>query len=379
LTATIDRILQKALNGERLMLEDGLALFDSDEIEKIGNAANQIMLKHHPEPITTFVVGRNINYTNVCDTYCKFCAFYRPPGSEEGYVLPDEVIYQKIQETVDVGGTEILMQGGTNPNLPLSYYTNLLQGIKSRFPAIQMHSLSTAEIRKIQEVSGLPLEQVMRTLHEAGLDSLPGAGAEILDDRTRKKISRLKGSWTDWIDTMKTAHRIGMSTTATMVIGFGESMEERVLHLLRIRDAQDECLNNGYPSPGFLAFIVWTFQPDHTNWRVPEKAGPDQYLKTLAISRLMLDNIPNFQSSWVTMGTEIGKTSLHYGCNDFGSTMMEENVVSAAGTTHKVNIDLILKLIREAGKIPAQRNTKYDILRVFNDTQRVDKDFVMQN
>jgi cyclic dehypoxanthinyl futalosine synthase len=379
LTAAIDLILEKALAGNRLTLEDGLVLFESDQIEKIGAAANQIMLKHHPEPITTFVVGRNINYTNVCDTYCKFCAFYRPPGSDEGYVLPDETIFQKIRETVDVGGTEILMQGGTNPNLPLSYYTNLLQGIKARFPSIQMHSLSTAEIRKIQEVSGLPLETVMRTLHEAGLDSLPGAGAEILDDRTRKKISRLKGSWTEWIDTMKTAHKIGMSTTATMVIGFGESMEERVLHLMRIRDAQDECIRNGYPSPGFLAFIVWTFQPDHTNWRVPEKAGPDQYLKTLAIARLMLDNIPNFQSSWVTMGTEIGKKSLHFGCNDFGSTMMEENVVSAAGTTHKVNIDLILQLIREAGKIPAQRNTKYEILRMFQDTERAERDFIMQN
>jgi cyclic dehypoxanthinyl futalosine synthase len=337
------------------------------------------MLRLHPEPITTFVVGRNVNYTNVCDVYCKFCAFYRAPGSSEGYVLEDEVILQKIQETIDVGGTEILMQGGTNPNLKFSYYTDLLRVIKQRFPNIHMHSFSPAEIRKMQDVSdGLSLEQVIRDLHAAGLDSLPGGGAEILDDRTRKKISRLKGSWKDWIEVMDTAHKVGVHTTATMVIGFGETMEERVLHLMRVRDCQDECVNKGYPSRGFLAFIPWTFQPDNTNLKA-DKVGPEQYLKTLAISRLMLDNIPNFQSSWVTMGPEIGKLSLHYGCNDFGSTMIEENVVSAAGATHKVNIASILQLIREAGKIPAQRNTRYEILQVFDEDAQVSQDFVMQN
>ncbi len=378
--STVDRILQQALQGERLMQEDIIALFESDEIEKIGDAANRIMLKHHPEPITTFVVGRNVNYTNICDVYCRFCAFYRAPGSKEGYVLPDETILQKIQETADVGGTEILMQGGTNPDLPFTYYLDLLRKIKARFPNITMHSFSPAEIRKMQDVSnGLSLEEVVRQLHEAGLDSLPGGGAEILDDRTRKKISRLKGSWRDWMDVMTTAHKVGMTTTGTMVIGFGESMEERALHLIRIRDAQDECLNNGYPSRGFLAFIPWTFQPDNTNMK-REKATPEEYLKTLAISRIALDNIPNFQSSWVTMGPEIGKLSLSYGANDFGSTMMEENVVSAAGTTHKVNIEACLRIIREAGKIPAQRNTQYEILKVYDDAnEKIDRDFVMQN
>jgi cyclic dehypoxanthinyl futalosine synthase len=375
----IDRILQEALNGRRLGLEDVVTLFESDEIEKMGHAANEIMLRKHPEPITTFVVGRNVNYTNVCDVYCRFCAFYRAPGSPEGYVLPNETILQKIQETVDVGGTEILMQGGTNPNLPFSYYLDLLREIKRHFPQITMHSFSPAEIHKMKDVSdGLTLEEVVRQLHEAGLDSLPGGGAEILDDRTRRKISRLKGSWTDWMDVMKTAHKLGMNTTATMVIGFGEEMEERALHLLRVRDAQDECIRNGYKSKGFLAFIPWTFQPDNTNMK-REKATPEEYLKTLAISRITLDNIDNFQSSWVTMGPEIGKLSLTYGCNDFGSTMIEENVVSAAGTTHKVNIELILQLIREAGKIPAQRNTRYEILKVFTETDGVERDFVMQN
>jgi cyclic dehypoxanthinyl futalosine synthase len=376
----VDHLLAKALLGERLTVEDAVALFESDEIEKLGNTADRIMQKWHPQPVTTFVIGRNINYTNICDTYCRFCAFYRPPGSPEGYVLPDETIFRKIQETLDVKGTEILMQGGTNPELPFSYYTDLLRAIKQRFPGITMHSFSPAEILKMQEVSdGLSLEHVIRELHAAGLDSLPGGGAEILDDRTRRKISRRKGSWTDWMRVMETAHAVGMSTTATMVIGFGETLEERALHLERIRAAQDRTLRAGHSTPGFLAFIPWTFQPDNTSMSQTEKATPEEYLKTLAISRIFLDNIANFQASWVTMGPEIGKLTLSYGCNDFGSTMIEENVVSAAGTTHKVNIGSTLSLIREAGKTPAQRNTRYEILRVFDQDAAVEKDFVLQN
>ncbi|MFD7524143.1 cyclic dehypoxanthinyl futalosine synthase [Paenibacillus chitinolyticus] len=374
----IDRILDKSLAGGRIDLEECVTLLESDQIEKMGHVANQIMLKHHPEPITTFVVGRNINYTNVCDVYCRFCAFYRAPGSTEGYVLTNEDIFRKIQETLDVGGTEILMQGGTNPDLPFSYYTDLLREIKQRFD-ITMHSFSPAEIWKMKDVSnGLSLEEVIRQLRDAGLDSLPGGGAEILDDRIRMKISKKKGSWRDWMDAMETAHRLGMNTSATMVYGFGETMEERAMHLLRVREAQDKCIQNGYDSLGFLAFILWPVQPDNTNLRV-EKTKPEEYLKMLAISRIMLDNIPNFQSSWVTMGPEIGRQSLHYGCNDFGSTMIEENVVSAAGTTHKVNISSTLEMIRAAGKIPAQRNTKYEILRVYDENSVVEKDFIMQN
>ncbi|MEK4438923.1 cyclic dehypoxanthinyl futalosine synthase [Paenibacillus sp. FSL K6-2862] len=366
---SIDKILEKALNKERLTVEDAIALYRSDEIEKMGEVANTIMKRWHPDPITTFVIGRNINYTNICDTFCRFCAFYRAPGKSGGYVLEDEVIMRKIQETIDVGGTEILMQGGTNPNLPFSYYINLLKNIKQRFPQITMHSFSSVEIQKMVELSGLSLEEVLRKLKEAGLDSLPGAGAEILDDRTRKKISRLKGSWVEWIETMKTAKKVGLHSTATMVIGFGETFEERALHLLRVRDAQDE-------TNCFLAFISWTFQPENTNLKV-KKVEPSEYLKNVAISRIFLDNIPNFQSSWVTMGTEIGKKSLHYGCNDLGSTMMEENVVSAAGTTYQVNINFILRLIREAGKIPVQRNTKYDHIHLFKERETVKKDFQM--
>ncbi len=373
----IDRILNKAIAGERLSLEDGTLLFESDQVEKIGHAANLAMLKFHPEPITTFVIGRNINYTNFCNVYCKFCAFYRAPGSPEGYVLSDEVIFQKIQETLDVEGTEILMQGGVNPDLPFSYYIDLLKEIKKRF-TIHMHSFSTVEIAMMQKLSGLTMEETLMALREAGLDSLPGAGAEMLVDRIRKKISRQKGSWREWMDIMQAAHRIGMHTTATMVIGFGETMEERALHLMRIRDAQDQCIEQKLDTPGFLAFIPWTFQPDNTNMK-GEKTTPEEYLKTLAISRLMLDNIRNFQSSWVTMGPEVGKLSLQYGCNDFGSTMMEENVVSAAGAVHKVNIESICQLITEAGKIPAQRNTKYETLRIFEENEVISKDFILQN
>ncbi|MEK5259025.1 cyclic dehypoxanthinyl futalosine synthase [Paenibacillus sp. FSL L8-0663] len=376
--SVIDHILDKALRGERLNLEDTVALFESDEVEKIGHAANKVMNRMHPDPVKTFVIGRNINYTNVCDVYCRFCAFYRRPGSDEGYVLPDEVIFQKIKETQEVGGTEILMQGGVNPNLPFSYYTDLLKGIKERFPDITMHSFSPAEIHKMKEKSGLSMEETIRAIHEAGLDSLPGGGGEILDDRTRRKISRLKGSWRDWMDVMQTAHKVGMNTTATMVIGFGELMEERALHLLRVRDAQDECIENKYNSEGFLAFIPWTFQPDNTNLK-KERQTPEEYLKTVAISRLVLDNIKHIQSSWVTMGPEIGKKSLYYGCDDFGSTMIEENVVSAAGATYKVNIESILQLICETGHIPAQRNTRYDIIRTFDSASSIEHDFIMQN
>ena len=373
----VDEILEKAVAGVRLTAEEGLVLYESDDLEKLGQAANKVMERFHPEGIATFVIGRNINHTNVCNVYCRFCAFYRSPDSKEGYVLSNEEIFRKIQETLDVNGTEILMQGGVNPALTLEYFEDLLRQIKQRF-TIHMHSLSTIEIEQMHKQTGLSYEEVLQRLHTAGLDSLPGAGAEMLVDRIRQKISKLKGSWRDWMDVHQAAHRIGMSTTATMVIGFGETHEERILHMLRVREAQDECIQNGWNSPGFLAFIPWTFQSENTNMKA-EPVTADEYLKNLAISRLMIDNIKNFQASWVTMGAEVGKRSLSFGCNDFGSTMMEENVVSAAACTHKVNIDLILRLIREAGKIPAQRNTKYDTLQIFDDNHKAEKDFVLQN
>jgi cyclic dehypoxanthinyl futalosine synthase len=352
----VDEVLDKALSGERLTLEDGIALYESDDLLKIGAAAKKIMMRLHPDNIVTFVINRNINYTNVCDTYCTFCAFYRKVGHKEAYVLKDEIIFDKIQETIDLGGTEILMQGGTHPDLPFEYYLDLLRKIKARFD-ITMHSFSAAEIWKMVEVSGLSLEEVIRQLKEAGLDSLPGGGAEILDDRTRMRISRLKGSWTKWMEVHDTAHRLGMNTTATMVIGFGESYEERVLHMLRVREQQDK-------TGRFTAFIPWTYQPDNTALR-GTRATAVEYLKTVAISRLVLDNIKNIQASWVTMGSKIGQISLEFGCNDMGSTMIEENVVAAAGAHNRMNRDELVRLIQDAGKIAAQRTTQYQILRTF--------------
>ncbi|MBP3949728.1 cyclic dehypoxanthinyl futalosine synthase [Bacillus suaedae] len=368
---SIDAILERAVNGERLSMADAVALYESDEVEKMGEAADKVMKKWHPDPVATFIIGRNVNYTNFCDTYCRFCAFYRAPGHKEGYVLSNDEIFKKIEETLAVGGTEILMQGGTNPDLPLSYYTDLLREIKERYN-IWMHSFSPAEVWKIAEVSNLSVEEVLRELHEAGLDSMPGGGAEILTEETRLRVSRLKVTWEQWIEAMKATKKVGMHGTATMVIGFGESFEERALHLQRVRDAQDE-------TECFTAFISWLLQPENTGMHRTKKLTPTDYLKNVAISRLFLDNIPNFQASWVTMGPEVGKLSLQYGCNDFGSTMMEENVVSAAGATHKVNTNETLRLIREAGKIPAQRDTGYNILKVFNDEEIAENDFVMQN
>ncbi|MFC4768921.1 cyclic dehypoxanthinyl futalosine synthase [Effusibacillus consociatus] len=354
----VDSVLDKALSGERLTLEDGLVLYESNDLIKLGSAAKQVMQRFHPENIVTFTVNRNVNYTNVCDTYCRFCAFYRPEGHPEAYVLPDEVILEKIRETVEIGGdeSEILMQGGTHPGLPFSYYTDLLRKIKSRYNVI-MHSFSAAEIWKMVEVSGLSLEEVIRQLKEAGLDSIPGGGAEILDDRTRMKISRLKESWVKWMEVHDTAHRLGMNTTATMVIGFGESHEERILHMLRVRDQQDK-------TGGFTAFISWTYQPDNTALK-GTRATAVEYLKNVAISRLMIDNVKNFQSSWVTMGPKIGQAALEFGCNDMGSTMIEENVVSAAGATHMMNKQELIRLIRDAGRTPARRNTYYKILETY--------------
>ncbi|WP_018133236.1 cyclic dehypoxanthinyl futalosine synthase [Effusibacillus pohliae] len=355
----IDAILEKAVAGERLTLEDGLALYQTNDLIKLGAAAKQVMQRFHPDNIVTFTVNRNINYTNVCDTYCRFCAFYRPEGHPEAYVLPDEAILEKIRETVEIGGdeSEILMQGGTHPGLPFSYYTNLLRKIKAHFPTVIMHSFSAAEIWKMVEVSGLPLEEVIRRLREAGLDSIPGGGAEILDDRTRMRISRLKESWVKWMEVHDTAHRLGMHTTATMVIGFGESYEERILHMLRVREQQDK-------TGGFTAFISWTYQPDNTALK-GTRATAVEYLKNVAISRLMIDNIKNFQSSWVTMGPKIGQLALEFGCNDMGSTMIEENVVSAAGATHSMTKQDLIRLIRDAGRTPARRNTYYKILEVY--------------
>lgn len=352
----VSKILDKVLAGQRLNVEDGVTLLDSNDLIAIGQAANIVRKHMHPENMVTFVIDRNINYTNICQTRCRFCAFYRSETDPDAYVLSKDEIFAKIQETIDCGGTQILMQGGLHPKLGLDYYIDLLKSIKERFD-IHIHSFSPPEIMHISRLSGLSVEDVLRRLAAVGLDSIPGGGAEILDDRVRHYISPHKIGWQDWLGVMKTAHRLGMKTTATMMFGSVETLEERVMHLIRVRDAQDE-------TGGFRAFIPWSFQPANTDLGGAVATGFD-YLKTLAVSRLILDNVPNIQASWVTQGAKMAQVSLSFGANDFGGTMLEENVVRAAGVSYRVPMDEILCCIKNAGMRPAQRNTAYEILRYY--------------
>jgi cyclic dehypoxanthinyl futalosine synthase len=328
-------------------------LFASDDLIGIGMEADAVRRKHHPEGVVSYIIDRNINYTNFCTEYCSFCAFYRPMGHKEGYILPKETIFAKIQETLDLGGTGILMQGGLHPELGIEWYEDLLRSIKARFN-IHCHCFSAPEITNIAEISKLSLRDTIARLRDAGLDSIPGGGAEILDDAVRHRISRLKCSTQEWIDTHRTAHALGMRTTATMMFGCGETIEQRVNHLEIVRQIQED-------TGGFTAFIPWSFQREYTSLGrfVKEEATAIEYLKTLAISRIYLDNIVNIQSSWVTPGLKTCQVGLRFGGNDVGSIMIEENVVSAAGTHHKASEEELRRLIRDAGFVPKQRDTLY--------------------
>ena len=364
----IDDIAEKIYTGERLDPDDARRLYHHPNLAELGMLASWVRWSRHPEPLVTYNVGRNINYTNVCWVKCDFCAFYRPPGSEEGYVLSHEEIFAKIDELVLFGGDEpksceILMQGGLNPKLRLDYYEELLTAISMRYPMVQLHCLSATEIIYIAHISRLPLEETVRRLAAAGLDSIPGAGAEILDDDVRDIIGFRKDRSDEWLQVHRVAHGLGLRTTATMMYGHVESVDQRLRHLQRLRDLQDE-------TGGFSAFITWSFQPDETalaadrdRWDGAKATGYD-HLRTVAISRLFLDNIANIQASWVTQGPKIAQVSLHYGVNDFGSTMLEENVVSAAGTSHTNEMDLetMERLIRSAGYEPRRRNTRYEFV-----------------
>lgn len=356
MSSSVQAVLEKAAAGKRLNLEEGVSLLKSNDLLLTGLAADAVRKRLHPEPVVTFVIDRNINYTNICQTKCRFCAFYRTEEDPDAYVLKNEEIYDKIRETVECGGTQILMQGGLHPGLPFDYYLDMLKGIKQRFD-IHIHSFSPPEIVHFTKLTGMTVSEVLKRLGEAGLDSIPGGGAEILDNRVRKYISPHKISWEEWINVMTTAHGLGMKTTATMMFGSVETLEERVMHLIRVRDAQDR-------TGGFRAFIPWSFQPANTDLGGETATGVD-YLKTLAVSRLMLDNVPNIQASWVTQGAKMAQISLSFGANDFGGTMLEENVVRAAGVTHRVPMDEILNSIRDAGFRPAQRNTAYKIIKYY--------------
>jgi cyclic dehypoxanthinyl futalosine synthase len=346
-------VAEKVWAGERLSFEDGLRLFETDDLLLLGSLADLVRHRKHPEQIVTFNIGRNINYTNVCWVRCKFCAFYRVPGHEEGYVLTDEEILEKCRELVELGGREILIQGGLHPKLHIDYYERLFRTIKAAYPVIDIHGLSSAEINYVAHMSKLSLEETLTRLRAAGLNTIPGAG-EMLVDEVREQIAPLKEKTEKWMELMRTAHGLGIRSSATMVYGWGESYAQRLEHMLRVRELQDE-------TGGFTAWISWSFQPDGTELGGTKASGWD-YLKNTAVSRLLLDNVDNLQASWVTQGPKLAQIALKYGLNDFGSTMMEENVVSPTGTNFLMQVEEIRRLIREAGYEPRVRDTLYRLL-----------------
>src|SRR5438552_4477397 len=351
--AIAETVAKKVLGAERLSREEGVALLRDADLLELGMLADAVRQRLHPEGIVTYIIDRNINYTNVCTAQCAFCAFYRDLPSKEGYLLSKEQLAKKIEETLALGGNQILLQGGLHPDLGIEFYEELFRWMKSTYP-IWIHGLSPAEIKHIDRVSGLTTEETLRRLVAAGLDSIPGGGAEVLSDRVRQIIGIAKGSTGDWLDVMETAHRLGLRTTATMMFGHVETLEERIDHLLHLRDLQDR-------TGGFTAFIAWTFQPTNTAMAGDELTS-FQYLRTLAVARVMLDNFPNVQASWVTQGGKIGQVSLRFGANDFGSLMIEENVVSAAGAHFRLTEAEIARNIMDAGFVPKRRTMHYEIV-----------------
>jgi cyclic dehypoxanthinyl futalosine synthase len=330
-------------------------LLESNDLAQIGKAADQVSRRLHPENYRTYNIDRNINYTNICTAVCDFCAFYRTPKSGEGYVLPREELLQKIQETVELGGDQILMQGGLHPSFTLEWYEELLQDIKRWFPQVNVHGFSPPELHHFTKVNKLPIRTVLQRLKDAGLGSIPGGGAEILVDRVRAEITRGKVMSDDWLNVMRVWHELGGISTVTMMFGHVETLAERVEHLERVRQLQDE-------THGFTAFICWTFQPENTQLAHIPPTGSFEYLKTQAVARLYLDNVPNIQSSWVTQGLKIGQLALGYGANDMGSLMLEENVVAEAGTVHFLTLDQIRAAIEEYGFEARQRNVRYELV-----------------
>lgn len=346
----------------RLSKKDAIKLIQTANLKELGQMALAKKRELHPKKITTFIVDRNINYTNICWVDCKFCAFYRDLKDEDAYILSYEEIDKKIDELLKIGGTQILFQGGVHPKLKIDFYEDLVEHIHKKYPQITIHGFSAVEIDFISKVSKISYEETLLRLKEKGLSSIPGAGAEILSDRVRDIISPKKLSSKAWLDIHKTAHKIGMKTTATMMYATVESDEEIVEHWEKIRDLQDE-------TGGFRAFIMWSFQPNNTQLKkeniITYKTSSNRYLRLLAVSRLFLDNFKNIQSSWVTQGSYIGQLALLFGANDLGSTMMEENVVKAAGAQNRMNQEEMIRLIKDVDEIPAKRDTAYNILEIY--------------
>jgi cyclic dehypoxanthinyl futalosine synthase len=355
MTPNIQAYADKVRAGGRLAPAEALDLYRHAPTSLLGGLADAVRARKHPDRIVTYIIDRNVNYTNVCVARCNFCAFYRPVGSDEGYVLGFEEIFRKIDETIAVGGVQLLLQGGHNPDLPLGWYEDLFRAIKARYPEFKLHALSPPEIIHLSRLSQLPVALVVERLIAAGLDSVPGGGAEILVDRVRKELHCYgKATADEWLDVMRHAHRAGLRTTATMMYGTVETDEERLEHLLRLRALQDE-------TGGFTAFITWSYQPEHTELAGIEATGID-YLRTLALARIVLDNFDNLQASWVTQGGKVGQLSLAYGANDMGSVMIEENVVRAAGAAYCMDEVEIVRNIEDAGFIPKRRNMHYEVL-----------------
>jgi len=353
-------VFEKVLEGERITEEEALKLLREEELLNLGFLANAVRNRLHPEREVTFVIDRNVNYTNICTCRCRFCAFYREKNAPDAYLIDGETLRKKIEETLELGGTAILIQGGLNPELGIEYYEELLRFIKGEFPQIHVHGFSAPEIVHISRVSGLTIEEVIRRLKEAGLGSIPGGGAEILVDEVRERIAPNKIKTNEWLEVHRTAHKLGLKTTATMMFGSLDTDEDVVEHLRVVRELQDE-------TGGFTAFIPWSYQPDNTELgrEVKEKASGERYLRVLALSRIYLDNFPNLQASWVTQGGKVAQVALKFGANDFGSLMIEENVVAAAGVKFRMPLSEIVRLIKDAGYKPVQRDTLYRRVREF--------------
>ena len=352
---TTEEIAAGVRKGGRVDRDDALALYLHAPTTLLGELADGIRARKHPDRIVSYIIDRNVNYTNVCVARCNFCAFYRPVGSGEGYVLGFDEIFRKIDETIELGGGQLLLQGGHNPDLPIEWYEDLFRSVKQRYPDFRLHALSPPEVIHLTRMTRMSVPQVIERLVAAGLDSIPGGGAEILVDRVRKLLNCYgKATADEWLDVMRQAHRLGLRTTATMMYGHVETMEERLEHLFRLREVQDEM-------GGFTAFITWSYQPEHTELGGFEATGVD-YLRTLAIARLVLDNFDNLQASWVTQGGKVGQLSLAYGANDMGSVMIEENVVRAAGAAYCMDEIEIVRNIENAGFIPKRRNMHYELL-----------------
>ncbi len=351
----VEQIADKVLAGGRVDAAEAVELYRHAPTNLLGRLADVIRGRKHPGRIVTYIIDRNVNYTNVCVARCNFCAFYRPVGSAEGYVLGFDEIFAKIDETISVGGNQLLLQGGHNPDLPIAWYEDLFRAVKARYPSFKLHALSPPEVLHIAKLNQLTVPVVIERLVAAGLDSIPGGGAEILVDRVRKLLNCFgKASSDDWLDVMRQAHRAGLRTTATMMYGTVETPEERIEHMMRLRDVQDE-------TGGFTAFITWSYQPEHTERGGREATGID-YLRTLALARVVLDNVDNMQASWVTQGGKVGQLSLAFGANDMGSVMIEENVVRAAGASYCMDEVEIVVNIEDAGFTPKRRNMHYELL-----------------